>query len=63
MTIAGLFAAIGGVATIVGAGYGIFRYFAWRFTKTPAEQDQDIDKQVEDEEKKIESGGRPTWGP
>jgi len=56
-----ILAAIAGIATIVGAGYGIFKYVTWRFSSTPEEKKEAIDQDVDKEEKKFDDTGRPTW--
>lgn len=52
-------AALASIGTIVGALYGVFKYIAWVSAKTPEESKEEIDKTVDDEEKKVRQTGRP----
>lgn len=50
---------VGGLATIAGAVYGIFKYVAWKLEKTPAQTDAEIDAQIAADKRKAEETGRP----
>lgn len=51
--------AIAAIATIVGAGYGIFKWVVWKASTTPEQTKEDVDKKVDDEESKVKQTGRP----
>jgi hypothetical protein len=50
---------IAGVATIATIVWSVFRYVAVRVEKTPEEIKQDIQHQLNEEEKKAKETGRP----
>lgn len=54
-------AAIAALGTIVGGLVYLMKAGIWIFKKTPAEKEQEIDKEVNDEKKEVDSGGRPKW--
>jgi hypothetical protein len=59
ITLSGWLSAIGGIATIAGAVYGVFKWVAWKAQKTPDQINQKIDQDVQDERHQAEESGRP----
>ena len=59
MTLASILTALGSVAAISTAVYGIFRWVTWKFQTTPQGKKEDISRGVEDEEKRTKETGRP----
>lgn len=51
--------AVGGIAAIVTACYGVFKWITWKFQTTPEQADQDIDSQEQANKQKAEETGRP----
>lgn len=59
--VTGILGAIAALGTI----FGVFKYWTqisvWLFKKTDAEKAQDIDKDVQEEQGKVDAGQRPKW--
>jgi hypothetical protein len=51
--------AIGGVAAIVSAAYGVFRWLTWKFKTTPEAAKEEVDRRVDQEQIQFEQDGRP----
>jgi hypothetical protein len=54
-------AAIAAIGTIIGGIVYLVKTGVWAFSKTTAEKEQNIDKDVSDEKKSVDSGERPKW--
>lgn len=51
--------AIGSIATIVGAVYGIFKWITWKTASTPEGHKEGVDQDVSNEENQVKKTGRP----
>lgn len=54
-----ILAAIGSLATICGAFYGIFKWLAWKAQVTPEQKKETIDQKEREDEIKEQQTGRP----
>jgi hypothetical protein len=54
-----ILAALGSVAGIVGAVYGVFKWVTWQAQKTEDQINQDVDAQVKSDSTKEQNTGRP----
>lgn len=50
---------IGGIAAIVGAVYGLFKWFSWKYATSPEDAREGVDEEVQKKKKAVEDGGRP----
>lgn len=59
MSLSAILGALGGVAGIVAAVYGIFKWAAWKLESTPEGTKEEVDEEIARKKKAVEDGGRP----
>ena len=59
MSFTAIAGALASISAIVGGLVYVFKYSSWALTKTPAQAEQDIEKQEQENKHEAEETGRP----